>query len=575
MARWSLALRQILFATVAVVCIVGQSAWAQFETRAATTLPEDAFCIALGDFNKDGKLDLVVIDYEGFTVSLGNGDGTFQKPMLHKTTGSVSYHLAVADFNNDGNLDIAVANLDPSTVDVYLGNGNGTFKAPISTAVTASSYFVVAGDFNGDKRMDIALIDPPYISVLLGNADGTFQPPHDNSSFIGTQWIAVGDFNNDKKLDVAAVGYFGSSYNLGVLLGNGDGTLQDSITTPLEYVPASVAVGDMNQDGKLDAVVGNALGGATVLLGDGDGSFEGGISYGSTGTASGMVALQDLNGDGKLDVADPSGPSPDGVDIFWNNGNGTLKQAQFFGSSDSGLVAVGDLNGDGLPDLAFADTLYGTATTMLNTGVAHFSSSRPLAFPVQLINTSSPQQVLKLTNTGTSALYISSMKLSGSFQMVDGCGNSVKAGATCKIGVEYRPKAAGAQAGLITIVDSASSQPQFVELSGSATALKLSAASLTFPTQEVGTSSAPQAVTVTNEGKTAVQFGNIYLGGIDKSEFSISNNCTGQALGAGMSCQVSVVFAPRQDGVAKGTLYIDLPLGSISPAPVALSGIGG
>ena len=92
--------------------------------------------------------------------------------------------------------------------------------------------------------------------MLLGNGNGTFQPPSDNNSFVGGIWLAVGDFNNDHNLDVISVGYFGASYDLGVLLGNGNGTLEDSITTPLEYVPGTVAAGDLNGDGKLDAVVG-------------------------------------------------------------------------------------------------------------------------------------------------------------------------------------------------------------------------------------------------------------------------------------------------------------------------------
>jgi len=461
-ARLRFQLATILFAFVYFLC-PSLPAWAQFETRATTTLPPGAFSIAGGDFNHDGFFDIVVIDDNGFTVSLGNGDGTFRKATYYATP-QLTYSVAVGDFNNDGNLDIVFANLNPSTVTVYLGNGDGTFQAPISSNTTEGSYFVATGDFNNDGKLDIAIIDPPYISVLLGNGDGTFQAPSDNDSFPDAVWLAVGDFNNDHNLDVIAAGHSGSSSSIGVLMGNGDGTLADSITTPLEYQPASVAVGDLNGDGNLDAVVGDYLTGLSVLLGNGDGTFQAAVNYEATGLSD-YVIVDDLNLDGKLDVVLPTAvvEGPAGVDVFWGNGDGTLRPAQFLRTGkDTGLPAVGDLNGDGLPDLALANGEVG-AITMLNTGAVSFSpTTAPLGF-------SGPgEQELTLTNNGTRPLSISSIAVSGAaFSVRDTCGKSVKAGKSCNITVLFKPPRAGTYAGLITLIDSASDKPQFIELSGS------------------------------------------------------------------------------------------------------------
>jgi FG-GAP-like repeat/Abnormal spindle-like microcephaly-assoc'd, ASPM-SPD-2-Hydin len=563
-------LQRLFCSAILISCLAGIAlpAHAQFETRATAAFPQGAYSIAEGDFNNDGNLDVVVLVDEGFAIALGNGDGTFQKPVFHHTT-TLAYSLAVGDFNGDGNLDIVSADLGPTEIQVYRGNGDGTFKAPISSKTTEGSYFVVVGDFNGDKKLDLAIIDPPYISTLLGNGDGTFRTPSDNNSFDGAEWIAVGDFNNDLKLDVIVVGEFGTSYDMGVLLGNGDGTLQDSITTPLEYVPGAVAVGDLSSDGNLDAVVGSDLGGIVVFLGNGDGSFQGPSYYSTTGVDGGQSFISDLNLDGKLDVAMPSGA---GIDVFWGNGDGTLQPAQFFASGESGWMAEGDLNNDGLPDFALATSFY--TTTMLNTGVVSISpTTAPLTFPSQTINTVSKQQSLKLKNQGKASISISSMKLTGPFAMKSSCGKSLAAGAACSLSVTFDPKAAGTANGLITINDGASSKPQFVDLTGTATAVEVAPVSLTFPSENIGKRSVPQIVTAINEGKAAITFNSVYIGGKDDKDFSATGNCTG-SLAPGASCQMSVTFDPTEGGPRSAALYFELPTGSISPAPVALSGTG-
>ncbi len=559
-----------------ISCLAGIAlpARAQFETR--TLDPTDpyygAFSVATGDFNHDGKLDVAIINDNGFSVMLGNGDGTFRKAVFYST--QLAYSLAVGDFNKDGDLDIVVANenSNPSTVSVYLGNGDGTFKTPIDSNTTQPNQFVAVGDFNGDHKLDIAVIDSPYISILLGNGDGTFQPPSDNDSFRIPQWLAVGDFNNDHKLDVITTGSFGASYDIGVLLGNGNGTLENSITTPIEYVPGTITVGDLNGDGNLDAVLGYDLDGMAVLLGNGDGTFQPAVNYDTTGLGGGYLVVSDLNLDGKLDVMVPSGPP--GVDVFWGNGDGTLQPAEGFASGASGIPAVGDLNGDHLPDIILGQEFF--TTTMLNTGVVSFSpATAPLAFPVQLINTSSPQQTVTLTNDGTSTLSISSVKVSGPFQMSTTCGSMLLAAGDCSISSLFRPRAAGTFTGSITIIDSASSKPQFVDLTGSAAALKVSPAALNFGSQKVGTKSAPKTVTATNVGRTAILISSVTIGGTDRADFSETDDCAGQAIQPKKSCTATVTFDPAKTGARSAGLYFNLPTGAVSPAPATLTGNGG
>jgi hypothetical protein len=276
------------------------------------------------------------------TVLLGNGDGTFQAPINSDAGTDPSIKVAVmwvaaGDFNRDGKLDLVVANkgtlannFTDSSVLVLLGNGDGTFQAAVEYGPVVNPYCVAVGDFNGDGNLDLATAnagsfhDGAGVSVLLGNGDGTFQSAVIYDAGVSCLWVAVGDFNGDGKPDLAVLGE-----NEEVLLGNGDGTFQTAIQFDAAGVtPNLVVVGDFNGDGKLDLAVANAANGDSpsgtiaVLLGNGDGTLQTAVTYAlGTNADPECVAVGDFNGDGKPDLAVADFPyelSSGGVAVLLN-----------------------------------------------------------------------------------------------------------------------------------------------------------------------------------------------------------------------------------------------------------------
>ncbi len=289
-----------------------------------------------GDFNDDGRLDLAAIDQYStdVVVFFGNGDGTFQPERTYLTQDPANWIVA-ADINGDGRTDLAVTDYNYDKVVVLLSNGDGTFQ-PISTGPEVSELgFVVPGDFNGDGKTDL-LVAGEGASLLLGNGDGSFQPGLDVEDFSSEDFLGAGDFNRDGKLDVVT--------DQGVLLGNGDGTFQQPI--PISYVGYVDLIADFNGDGNPDLLTEY-----TVLLGNGDGTFGKAIPF--FGIAPGLTA--DFNGDGKFDITEEN-TSGSISSILLSKGDGTFLNAPInpTGVLPTFAVAV-DFNGDGRMDLATAN----------------------------------------------------------------------------------------------------------------------------------------------------------------------------------------------------------------------------
>jgi len=349
--------------------------------------------VAIADVNGDGNPDLLVGNTglaEGLIgVLLGKGDGTFQPVVTYNSGGSLAYSVAIADVNGDGKPDLLVANCGPIGINacvqgngvlgVLLGNGDGTFQ-PVVT-YSSGGFFSVAlavADVNRDGKPDVLVANEcgtdssctsGSVSVLLGNGDGTFQvATHSDPINGGLDSLAVSDINGDGRLDLL-VANGGNNNNTGVLLGNGDGTFKPVVFYSSGGNSAlSVVVADVNRDGNPDLLVGNtcdknncALGSVGVLLGNGDGTFQSAVSYDPGGSGARSVAAADVNGDGKPDLI-VANSFYNTVGVMLGNGDGTFQTATTYDSGGMGpfSVAVADLNGDKKPDVAVANFCGGT-----------------------------------------------------------------------------------------------------------------------------------------------------------------------------------------------------------------------
>ena len=319
--------------------------------------------VAIADLNGDSHPDLAAscIGWvNNVSVLLGNGDGTFQ-PAVDYGTGEDPVSVSVDDLNGDGIPDLVSGNVGSNDISVLLGNGDGTFQTAVNYWIGGVSD-TVTGDLDGDGDTDIAVCtwDSDSVLVLLGNGDGTFQPGAGQVLDVACVSIAIGDLDQDSIPDLAVgSAWVDDDERVFILLGNGDGTFQ----TAVDYSVGDdgyndVTIGDLNNDSFPDlatSIDGNTLS-VSVLLGNGDGTFQEAIGYGYSDWPE-SVAIGDLDGDGIPDlVTTGQGYSDHGTTaVLLGKGDGTFLPPLYletYGQMKS--VAIGDLDSDGSLDLALA-----------------------------------------------------------------------------------------------------------------------------------------------------------------------------------------------------------------------------
>ena len=326
----------------------------------------------------------------------------FSKPVAYPSGGEVANSLYMADVNGDSIADLIAlnynsdgcetANTTEGTVSILLGNSDGTFK-PAATYDSGGfcPTAVIVGDLNGDGHPDVIVLncDPigqincpsasvSNVGVLLGNGDGTFRAAVTyNSGGSGAGSVLLADFNGDGKLDVAVGEQNNNGGTIGILVGKGDGSFQAPVSYDLGISAAHAAVGDLNGDGKPDLIATGCIfpnGGAceramVVLSGNGDGTFQSVVSYDLV--PQGKIAIVgDLNGDGHADLvfASEFADPPRGlglITVLLGNGDGTFGPAHSYGTK-----------GEFTDSVAIADiNLDGIPDLIVSSAYTNFSSN--------------------------------------------------------------------------------------------------------------------------------------------------------------------------------------------------------
>ena len=456
----------------------------------------------------------------------------FGSPFTHRV-GELPVHAAAGDLNADGLDDLIVPNFSTSDISVLLATPGGGFEPAVSYRTEDGPFAAAIGDLNGDGRPDLAVAAlNEGVSVLLAKGDGAFEP---------------------------AVDYLDHS---------------------VSNAPVSVAIGDLNGDGRADLAVSETFLDCVWLLhGDGSGAFEPAGCL-AVGHRPERLAVGDLNGDGRADLAVATEAA---VEVLLASPGGGFDARSAYPAGNYPFdVAIGDLNSDGRPDLAVAnfeaaiDDNRGYMSVLL--AKEHGGYQSPTDYQV---------------GSRAEGVAISDLNLDGRLDVVVANYASGAAGGLSILlgapGGGLSPEtryAAGSWSRAVAVGDfngdgwpdlaAPNDTPNTVSViyNGGGPLVRLSVDALAFAPQTVGTVSAAETVTVTNTGSAPLAVSSVTVVGADAEAFEVSGEgCTAPAIPQAAACDIQVRFRPGKPGLARAALQVASDAPS-SPAVVPLSGLG-
>ena len=523
----------------------------------------------------------ITVNGAGFVAGSTVNWNQSPRPTTFVSASQLTANVTASDVANAGTAAITVTTAGP---------GGGTSNAvsfevtgpytPLNLARTdsqagSSPSAFASSDLNGDGLPDLIVasnVAAGGVNILLSNPDHSLGGAAFAAGGAYPAAIAVADVNHDGRQDVilanAGDPLTSTPGSLSVLLGNGDGTFQTAMSFAAGTQPGAVVAGDFNQDGVLDLAVTDVANNAvSILPGNGDGTFQSGTAY-TVGAQPSSVAAGDFNGDGKLDLA-VANEGDSTISILLGNGDGTFAPAvAYVSGGPATAVAVGDFNGDGKLDLAVANGSASNFSVLLGNGDGTFQAHAdyPAGSAVAGLTVADMDGDGKLdiaiVSANTNNVSTFEANADGTFQsaVAFGTGNAPQS----IVAVDWDNN------GRMDLVTT-NSLDGTVSLLLQAPVAQLSSGGINFGNQQVGVASGQQPITITNQGSASLNVTNLAITGANAADFAVSGVCP--AIAPGGNCTVNITFTPTASGQRSATLQVtDNANGS--PQSVALQGTG-
>jgi hypothetical protein len=369
-----------LFVRITSTAVSAQQPLA-FERGPDLAITDAPRAIAAADVTGDGWIDLILAGTGRGSITVipnhgvedGDNGQRFRIPQDY-VVGGGPFDIAIGDLNRDGRLDIAVANADAESVTLLFNTGAGNFGAPVSLPVTGNPRGIAVGDFNRDGVLDIAVtrFATAQLDVIFGAGDGTFPTRRTHGAPVNPQGMAVGDFNRDGWQDVI------------VAAASGVVRIYEMFATGavIRDLPAAghgwnvIAPGDLDRDGRLDVAVASTGSSLVYFLYNRASGWTASEAIPVAASPRGL-AIGDLNQNGTSEVI-VAGRAASMFTVISRAASGAVSTAEFASGTGARAVALADFDKTGRVGVATANE-YGRSATV-STNRTNFGPAPAFAF---------------------------------------------------------------------------------------------------------------------------------------------------------------------------------------------------